>query len=80
MLESWFELHIDEFVQFGISLGILALTILFARVRALHKLLIIFRPITALFSLLHSGIRLLFRGLTAPIGLLLPAKKEESVA
>ncbi|HEX5690940.1 MAG TPA: DUF475 domain-containing protein [Roseiflexaceae bacterium] len=80
LLESWFELHIDEFVQFGISLGILALTILFARVRALHKLLIIFRPITALFALLHSGIRLLFRGLTAPIRLLLPAKKEESVA
>jgi tellurite resistance protein TerC len=80
LLESWLDLHIDEYVQFGISLGILVLTIAFARVRALHTLLLIFRPITALFALIQSAVRLLLRGLTAPIRLLLPAKEEEPVA
>jgi hypothetical protein len=49
-------------------------------VRALHKVLIIFRPISALFAIIQSGVRLLIRGLTAPIRLLLPAKEEKSVA
>jgi tellurite resistance protein TerC len=80
LLESWFDLHIDEYIQFGISLGILALTIIFARVRSLHKLLLLFRPITALFAIIQSAVRLLIRAVTAPIRLLLPAKEENSVA
>jgi tellurite resistance protein TerC len=80
LLESWLDLHIDEYIQFGISLGILALTIAFARVRPLHALLIIFKPIAALFAFIQLGVRLLFRGLTAPIRFLLPSKEEEPVA
>jgi YkoY family integral membrane protein len=80
LLETWLDLHLDEFVQFGISLGILVLTILVARVRALQPLLIVFRPFTALFALVRSAVGWLLHGLTAPVRLLLPHKEEEQVA
>jgi tellurite resistance protein TerC len=48
LLKEYLHLHIDEFLQFAISAGILVLTIVFARVPALHQVLIIFRPFMAL--------------------------------
>jgi tellurite resistance protein TerC len=77
LLETWLELHVGEYTQFGISLCILALTIIFARVRALRPLLLIFRPITALFSLIQTTVRFVIRFLTAPVRMLLPHKEEE---
>jgi tellurite resistance protein TerC len=77
LLESWFGLHLDDFIQFGISIAILALTIAFARVRALRPLLVVFRPITALFALLQALVGLVGHGLMAPVRMLLPRKAEE---
>src|SRR5262249_40485659 len=67
LLERWLDLHMDEYAQFGISLGILALTIAFARVHALRSLLIIFRPVPALFVVIQSPVSLIARVLAAPI-------------
>jgi tellurite resistance protein TerC len=77
LLETWFDLHIDEYLQFGISVTILILTIAFARVGVLRSLLIIFRPFSALFALIHTGVGLVIRVLTAPVRMLLPHKEEE---
>jgi tellurite resistance protein TerC len=77
LLETWLDLHIDEYIQFGISLGILALTIAFARVRALWPLLILFRPFAALFALIQAAVGLIIRVVTAPVRMLLPRKEEE---
>jgi tellurite resistance protein TerC len=77
LMESWLGLHIGDYAQFGISIAILGLTLAFARVRALQPPLILFRPILALFALVQTGIGLAARGLTAPIRMLLPHKKED---
>jgi len=80
LLETWLDLHLGEYLQFGISLGILALTIAFARVRAIQPLLIVFWPFTALFALTQSLIGLIIRGVTAPVRMMLPRKEDEKVA
>ena len=48
MLKEFFHLHMEEWMQFVISVSILVLTILFARTPALRSSLIIFRPFMAL--------------------------------
>jgi YkoY family integral membrane protein len=77
LMESWFNFHIDDFVQFGISIAILALTIAFARMRPLRPLLALFRPILKLFALIQAAVALIIRGLTAPVRMLRPHKEEE---
>jgi tellurite resistance protein TerC len=77
LLETWLDLHIDEYIQFGISIGILALTIIFARVRVLRPLLILFRPFSMLFAIIQTTVSLIVRFLTAPVRMLLPRKEEE---
>jgi tellurite resistance protein TerC len=48
LLKEYMHLHIEEYAQFGISIGILALTVIVARVPFLHSAMIIFRPFMAL--------------------------------
>jgi tellurite resistance protein TerC len=70
LLESWLEWHVDEYVQFGTSLSLLILTIVFARVRPLRTLLIVFRPSIVIFALIRAVIGLVLHGLTTPVRLL----------
>jgi tellurite resistance protein TerC len=79
LMESWLEWHVGEYVQFGISFGLLVLTILVARVRPLRALLIVFRPSIPIFALIQAAIVLVLRGLSAPARLL-SAKEKEQVA
>jgi tellurite resistance protein TerC len=79
LLESGLQWHIGEYIQFGISLALLVLTVLFARVLFLRGLLIVFWPLVVLFALIQRAIGLIIRGLTAPVRMLLPAKEEEPV-
>jgi tellurite resistance protein TerC len=78
LLESWLEWHVGDYVQFGISFGLLVLTILVARVRPLRALLIVFRPSIPIFALIQAAVGLVLRGLSAPVRLL--SAKEEQVA
>jgi tellurite resistance protein TerC len=50
LINEFFHFHLEEVAQFFLSVAILGLTVIFARVPALHGLLIIFRPIMALFA------------------------------
>jgi tellurite resistance protein TerC len=77
LLELCFGWKIDDRDQFTISIAILLLTLLFARVRRLKPLLLVFRPFVVLFVLVQLIIAVAMRGLTAPLQTLLPAKKEE---
>jgi len=79
LLESGLEWHVGEYVQFGISLGLLVLTVVVARVRLLRSLLIVFRPSIMFFALIQAGVGLVLQGLTAPVRLL-PAKAKEQAA
>ncbi|MEN9938558.1 MAG: hypothetical protein RLZZ387_5137 [Chloroflexota bacterium] len=73
LAEELFGVHLEEVAQFGISVAILVLTILFARVPLLRAGLIVFRPVLALIAaiqwlldglkaLLFAPFRLLRRG------------------
>lgn len=53
LLKEYAHLEIGEMLQFAISVSILVLTVVFARVVALRRMLIIFRPILALFGALQ---------------------------
>jgi tellurite resistance protein TerC len=79
LLELRLNQHIDDLAQFGISLGILALTVAFARVRALRPLLIIFRPFVVIFAVIQAAVGLVLKGIALPVRLLLPAKDKEQV-
>src|SRR5262249_14043152 len=79
VLEHWLNVHIDNLTQFGISLYILALTLTFARVRALRPLGIIFRPFVVIFAVIQAAVGLILKGIMLPVRLLLPAKDEEQV-
>ncbi|GAB4129343.1 MAG: TerC family protein [Roseiflexaceae bacterium] len=48
LLKEYLQLHIEEYAQFAISIGILALTVVVARVPFLRSAMIIFRPFMAL--------------------------------
>jgi len=77
MLELGFGWGISDLAQFGISAIILLLTMLFARVRPLQPLLVIFRPCVALFAAIQVTVDAIVRALTTPLRMLLPAKEEE---
>ena len=78
LLESGLEWHVGEYVQFGISLGLLVLTIVVARVRLLRSLLIVFRPSIMCFALIQAGVGLVLNGLSAPVRLLSAKAKEQA--
>jgi tellurite resistance protein TerC len=79
LLEIWLGIQLDDMLKFAISMGIMALTVMFARVRRLQPLLIVFWPIIVLFMLAQAGIGLTISGLTWPVRVLLPSKDEERV-
>ncbi|MEN9935891.1 MAG: hypothetical protein RLZZ387_2470 [Chloroflexota bacterium] len=51
--------ELDELTKFGISIGILVLTVLYARVPLLRPMRYVFRPLLAPFVALHLGVALL---------------------
>lgn len=56
LAEELFGWHVEELAQFSISVGILVLTIAFARVPLLRSTLVIFRPLLALLAALQWAI------------------------
>jgi tellurite resistance protein TerC len=66
LLEYYLHFDLTEWAQFGISLGIIVLVVLFARVKALQPLRIIFRPFAQLFALINDALSFVFRILAAP--------------
>lgn len=77
LIEHYLHFELNTWQQFGISVGIIVLVVVFARVRALRPLLLIFRPFVALLALINAVIGLAMRVLTAPVRMLRPAKQEE---
>jgi tellurite resistance protein TerC len=77
LLEQRIGLHIQELVQFGISLAILALTVMFARVRALQPLRVIFRPFLIMAAVVQAAVALILSGLTLPIRLLFRSSDDD---
>jgi tellurite resistance protein TerC len=67
LLELYFGIHIDDFVQFALSLSILVLTIICARVQLAKRLLILLRPFIIIFAVIKMAITLVTRILTAPV-------------
>jgi tellurite resistance protein TerC len=80
LLESWLHWHVDEYLQFGISVLLLLLAVLFGRVRRLKSLLIIFLPFIIIFAVVQAGVGLILSGLTLPVRRRLPAKEEDEVS
>jgi tellurite resistance protein TerC len=66
LLEHFLHFELTEWAQFGISVGIIVLVIVFARVTVLHPVQIVFRPFMALFALINDGLSFVFGILTAP--------------
>ena len=66
LLEYYLHFDLTEWAQFGISVGIIVLVVLFARVKALRPLQIIFRPFAQLFALINDALSFVFRILAAP--------------
>jgi tellurite resistance protein TerC len=66
LLEYYLHFDLTEWAQFGISLGIIVLVVLFARVKLLRPLHIIFRPFALLFALINDALSFVFRILAAP--------------
>lgn len=58
LINTYFHVHLGEVEQFALSVGILVLTIAFARVSFLRSLLFLFRPFLAIFA----GIQWLIEG------------------
>jgi tellurite resistance protein TerC len=66
LLEHFLHLELTEWQQFGISIAIIVLVVLFARVKALRPVRVIFRPFIVLFALLNDALSFVFRILAAP--------------
>jgi tellurite resistance protein TerC len=66
LLEHFLHFDLTEGLQFGISVGIIALVVVFARVKVLRPLLVIFRPFALLFALINDALSFVFRILAAP--------------
>lgn len=75
LLKEYLHIHIDEYLQFGISAGILALTVVFSRSPLLRNALIVFRPVIALFAALQWFVDQTFALALAPIRRFLPSEK-----
>jgi tellurite resistance protein TerC len=77
LIEHYLHFELSTWQQFGISVGVIVLVVVFARVKALRPLLLIFRPFVALLALINAAVGLVMRVLTAPVRMLRPAKQEE---
>src|SRR5215212_6330255 len=66
LLEYFLDFDLTEWAQFGISIGIIMLVVLFARVKALHPLHVIFQPFARLCALINDTISWVFGILGAP--------------
>jgi YkoY family integral membrane protein len=66
LLEHYLHLELTEWGQFGISLGIIVLVVLFARVKVLRPMHAIFKPFALLFALINDALSFVFRILGAP--------------
>ena len=75
LLKEYIHIHIDEYLQFGISAGILALTVVFSRSPFLRNALIVFRPVIAIFAALQWFVDQTLALALAPIRRFLPSEK-----
>jgi tellurite resistance protein TerC len=66
LVHEFFNVHLEEFSQFLVSIGILALTIGFARVRFLRPLLMLARPLLAVAAAISWVVEALKQLLTLP--------------
>jgi tellurite resistance protein TerC len=66
LLEYYLHFDLAKWVQFGISVAIIVLVVLFARVEALRPLHAIFRPFGMLFALINDALSFVFGMLAAP--------------
>jgi tellurite resistance protein TerC len=66
LLEYYLHFDLTEWAQFGISISIILLVVLFARVKLLRPLHMIFRPFALLFALLNDALSFVFGMLAAP--------------
>jgi tellurite resistance protein TerC len=66
LLEYYLHFDLTEWTQFGISIGIIVLVVLFARVTFLRPLQVIFRPFAQLFALINDALSFVLRILAAP--------------
>jgi tellurite resistance protein TerC len=66
LLEYYLHFDLTEWAQFGISIAIIVLVVLFARVKALRRLHAIFQPFAWLFALINDALSFVFRILAAP--------------
>jgi tellurite resistance protein TerC len=60
LLEHLGGIEINEWVQFGISIGIILLVLLFARVKLFKHLTFLFRPFVWLFVWINTGLSYCF--------------------
>jgi len=66
LLEYYLHFDLSEWAQFGISVGIIVLVVLIARVKLLRPLHAIFQPFALLFALINDALSFVFRILAAP--------------
>jgi tellurite resistance protein TerC len=66
LLEYYLDFDLTEWAQFGISIGIIVLVVLFARVKLLRPLRAIFQPFALLCALINDALSFVFRILSAP--------------
>jgi len=66
LLEYYLHFDLTEWTQFGISISIIVLVVLVARVTFLRPLQVIFRPFAQLFALINDALSFVFRILAAP--------------
>jgi tellurite resistance protein TerC len=66
LLEYYLHFDLTEWAQFGISVGIIVLVVLFARVKFLRPLHIIFRPFALLFALINDALSFVMGIAAAP--------------
>lgn len=79
LLELSLGIHIDDFIQFALSLCILVLTIIFARVRLAKSLLILLRPFVIIFAVIQMAITFVMHLLMIPVRFLfrLPRNRDD---
>ena len=66
LLEYYLHFDLTEWAQFGISVSIIVLVVLFARVTFLRPLQAIFRPFAQLFALINDTLSFVFGIMAAP--------------
>jgi len=66
LLEYYLHFDLTEWAQFGISISIIVLVVVFVRVKALRPLHVIVRPFALLFALINDALSFVFGILAAP--------------